>query len=233
MFKTVSIFILVIVFTLVISSTLIIAAESAIATHPFENLVMYAEQNATDGDMEIIVQLTGSDDGIDQLSVIAPDGRSLMLFAVPNPSILGMREFEFESPEPNDKTALKAAYPEGEYQFLAITHTGDRLSGTATLSHTLPPTTRIVSPGEEATDVPLKNAVISWEAVAGISGYILELKQDDLGVNMTAKLPASSTSFSIPDGFLLPDGEYELGVATIGQNGNISFIEASFITAAQ
>lgn len=190
-------------------------------------------RNLCSTQMEIVLVVEGGDEGLEQLSALAPDGRSIMLFAAPNPSTLGLREFILESPEPADRELLESAYPEGMYQFFAKTASGQIFQGNATLSHDLPPTTTFVPPGEDAADVPLDGTAVSWEAVPEVKGYMIEIEQDELAVNITATLPASSTSFLIPSGFLQPNVEYELGIATIGKNGNFSCIETSFTTGAQ
>jgi hypothetical protein len=46
-----------------------------------------------------------------------------------------------------------------------------------------------------------------------------------------AKIYLDVTSFAVPDGWLQPGIEYELGVATVSESGNLSFQEIAFITA--
>ena len=58
--------------------------------------------------------------------------------------------------------------------------------------------------------------------------YILEIEQDELNINLTAFLPASTTSFTLPDGLLLPGEEYKLAIGTVSGEGNISFVETGF-----
>jgi hypothetical protein len=99
------------------------------------------------------------------------------------------------------------------------------------LSHELPATTSFVRPGAEAEDVPVKGLEIAWKPVAGVSGYIVELEQDDLGVSIEAHLSGAATSFSVPYGFLRPGTEYDLGIATVSAGGNVSFVETCFTTA--
>jgi hypothetical protein len=205
------------------------AGETAPSKLPMATV--HFEQNATDGDVEVVFRAKGGKDGLATLTVVGPDGRTAIDFRAPDPSTLGIREFEFESPEPSDVAALKAAYPAGTYRFGAATAGGREFRGESTLSHELPATTSFVRPGAEAEDVPVKGLEIAWKPVAGVSGYIVELEQDDLGVSIEAHLSGAATSFSVPDGFLRPGTEYDLGIATVSAGGNVSFVETSFTTA--
>jgi hypothetical protein len=192
---------------------------------------VHFEQNATDGDVEVVFRAKGGKEGLAKLSVTGPDGRTAIDFAAPDPSTLGIREFEFESPEPADVAGLKAAYPAGTYRFAGATAAGQEFRGESTLSHELPATSAFVEPGLDAENVPVKGLVIRWTPVAGVSGYVVELEQDDLGVSLEAHLPGSTSSLSVPDGFLRPGTEYDLGIGTVSKEGNVSFVETSFTTA--
>jgi hypothetical protein len=189
------------------------------------------EQNATDGDVEVVFKVKGRDEGLAKLSVVAPDGRTVIDFAAPGTSAMGIREFVFESPEPTDVAGLKAAYPSGTYRFAGATAGGEQLRGESTLSHELPATTAFVQPGVDAEKVPVKGLEIRWTPVAGVSGYVVELEQDDLGVSLEAHLPGSASSLWVPDGFLRPGTEYDLGIGSVSEGGNVSFVETSFTTA--
>ncbi len=196
---------------------------------PFENASVRFEQNATDGDVEVVFEVTGGDDGLAKLTVVAPDGRIVVDFHAPDASTLGIRQFEFESPEPGDVESLKSAYPEGVYTFAGATAAGDAFHGESRLSHGLPATASILRPGSAA--VSADGLEIAWTPVEGLAAYIVEIEQDELGVSVTARLPASETRFSVPDGFLRPGREYQLGLGTVMGNGNASFIEMTFTTA--
>jgi len=189
------------------------------------------EQNATDGDVEVVFKVKGRDEGLAKLSVVSPDGRTVIEFAAPGASAMGIREFVFESPEPTDVAGLKAAYPAGVYRFAGATAAGKELRGESTLGHELPATTSLLRPGMGARNVPVEALEISWTPVAKVVGYILEIEQDDLGVHLETRLPGSAASFAVPDGFLRPGTEYDLGIGTVSEAGNVSFVETSFTTA--
>jgi hypothetical protein len=61
---------------------------------------VYLEQNATDGDAEVVFEVKGGKDGLAKLAVVSPDGRTVIDFTAPDASTLGIRQFRFESPEP-------------------------------------------------------------------------------------------------------------------------------------
>ena len=192
---------------------------------------VHFEQNATDGDVEVVFKAKGRDEGLAKLSVVSPDGRTVIDFAAPGASAMGIREFVFESPEPTDVEGLKAAYPAGIYKFSGTSATGKELRGESRLSHALPATAVLLRPGAGARNVAM-DLEITWTPPAGkVSGYVIEIEQDDLGVHLEASLPASAASFSVPDGFLRPGTEYDLGIGTVSEAGNVSFVETSFTTA--
>lgn len=205
------------------------AADPGAAAHlPVASV--HFEQNATDADMEVVFEVKAEDDGLAELFIVSPDGRTVVDFKAPESSTLGIRQFRFESPEPPDVAALKAAYPEGIYLFSGKTSAGNPLQGSSRLSHRLPAASTFIVPVPEAEDVPIKNLDISWRAVESVAFYIIEIEQDELNVNITARLPGSSTSFSVPNDFLVPGTEYEMELGTVTDEGNITFVETSFTT---
>ena len=205
--------------------------ESAPAPTPFPVASLHFEQNATDGDAEVVFEIKGGDDGLSKLAVRAPDGRTVINFVAADPSTLGMRQFRFESPEPRDAKALKSAYPEGAYTFEGATASGEKLHGTAKLNHKLPAPVTNLQPRDAADNVPLNNLKITWTPVPGLAGYLVYVEQSELDVNVSAKLPATATSFIVPNGFLHPRTAYQLGIGSVTKDGNVSFIEATFVTA--
>ncbi len=188
------------------------------------------EQNATDGDGEVVFEAKGGDAGLAHFKVVSPDGRTVIDVNAPDSSTLGIRQFRMESPDPKDVEALKAAYPEGKYLFSGTTLSGMTLAGESTLSHHLPAIAQFATPNPGADDVPATNTKISWRTVAGVARYIVEIEHDELGTRVEAVLPRGTTSFAVPEGFLMPGTEYELAIGTVDEAGNISFVETSFTT---
>jgi len=199
---------------------------------PFAVASVHFEQNATDGDVEVVFEVKGGGEGLAKLAVVSPDGRTVIDFTAPDASTLGIRQFRFESPEPGDVESLKLAYPEGVYTFSGVA-TGVKLHGKAMLSHKLPATASFLRPGAGAQGVGIKDLEITWTPVKNLAAYIIKIEQDELDVNITAKLPGSVATFAVPDGFLLPGTEYQLGIGSVTNEGNISFVETTFTTAGK
>ena len=212
-------------------STLMLAASviSALSTLParaddFSDAYIILEQNVTDGDAEVVIFAKGGDDGLVDLTLISPDGNSLAMFLAPGEDSLGLREFLLESPEP-DMQAVLLAYPEGLYGLRGMTASGDELRAEIELSHDLPPATRPM-----ITRRGRRLFAVRWRPVPQATQYRVEIENDDLGFSVQATLPGHARSFAFPRSWLLPDTEYELGVATVNAAGNVSVAETEFET---
>jgi hypothetical protein len=103
----------------------------------FEEADIHVERNATDGDTEVVITALGGDEGLERLLIRTPDKRLVLLLSSSDPTIMGIREFVFESPEP-EGDAILAGYPEGTYTFRGTSVTGEKFKSTAELSHELP-----------------------------------------------------------------------------------------------
>lgn len=191
---------------------------------------VHFEQNATDGDVEVVFHIKGGDEGLSNLKVTSPNGLIVINFTAPHSSTFGIRQFVFESPEPKDINSLKFAYPEGEYTFSGTTLSGQRLEGKATLNHKLPATVSFIHPKADAQSVQFNDLEIKWTSVTNVSAYIIEIEQDDIGMNLEIKQNQSSTSLKIPNGFLQPGTNYALSIGTVTKDGNTSFVETNFKT---
>jgi hypothetical protein len=208
------------------------AGKDSSSTIPFPIASVHFEQNATDGDAEVVFQVKGGKEGLAKLTVVSPGGRTVIDFTAPNASTLGIRQFRFETPEPRDVTSLQAAYPEGVYAFSGATASGDKFHGEATLKHRLPATASLLWPKAGARDVNAANLKISWTPVADLTAYIITIKASKMGGSLEARLSPSAATFSVPDGFLHPNTEYELSIGTVTAEGNISFVETTFTTGS-
>ena len=206
------------------------AADPPADAKAFATSSLRLEQNATDGDYEIVVEAS-AELGLATLVVTAPDGRVIIDYKSPTGSDLGMRQFRFETPEPEDLASLKAVYPEGVYSFAGVTGSGVALHGKSSLSHTVPAPSSVVTPSGART-VALEDVEIAWTSVKGATGYVMEIDQADLGINITTKVPATITSFTVPDAVLRAGRKYTLAIGVVAENGNISFVETAFSTRA-
>lgn len=200
---------------------------------PFAVASVHFEQNVTDGDMEVVFQIKGRDDGLAKLTVTAPDGRTVVDFTAPDASTLGIRQFRFETPEPGDVAQLKRAYPEGVYTFAGTTAVGAQLRGESRLTHALPAPASLLRPVAGAREVGAADLVVTWTPVTSGAAYIIYIEQPELNVSLTARLPASVTRFAVPAGVLVPGRDYQLGIGTVTAQGNSSFVETTFTTAGK
>lgn len=192
----------------------------------FEELTMIFELNETDGDAEVVM-FAQAPEGMTQLTVFGPKGaKRIDLRARGGRDDVGQAEVLLESAEPS-VGAVKKAFPEGEYTFMARTVTGQRVAGVVTLSHALLPAPSF-SPQEEEVDPD--HVVVSWSPVPGAAAYQVEIEQDEIGANLTVTVGPDVSSLEIPPGFLEPGTEYEIGVATITPGGNVAVAESSFTT---
>ena len=215
-----------------ITPLLVDAADSTSAVERFAVANVRFEQNATDGDVEVVFEVTGHSDGLTKLTIVAPDDRTVAEFTAPDGSTLGIRQFVFESPEPTDVAGLKAAYPEGEYTFTGTTAAGTTLHGRDTLSHALPATTDFVHPRPDAEEVSTRNLEIAWSPTSDAVAYVIELEEEGSYKSIKVTLSSTAAGLAVPNGFLSPGREYQLGIGTVSAEGNISFVETSFTTAA-
>ena len=210
------------------------AGKESGASVPFATASVRLEQNATDGDFEVVFEIKGGKEGLAKLTVVSPDGRTVIDFTAPDaPTFLGIRQFRFETPEPRDLKSLTSAYPAGVYSFAGATAAGERLQGKATLSHTLPATVSFLRPKADARVVGAKNLKVAWTPVKNAAAYMIKIEQSKLGFNLTSTLPGSASTFAVPDDFLRPGTEYQLAIGTVSPQGNISFVETTFTTAGE
>lgn len=209
---------------------LTLAIGCPLAAAELEEAKIYLEQNVTDADAEIVIVAQGGDEGLKTLEVIGPNGRHFVTLWAGHRRSLGFREVLLETPEPS-LASVRKAYPPGVYRFVARTFSGEELTGEAELEHAMPAAATILVPANGAEDVAADQLVVSWVPVAGVESYLLEIEQDELGQSLNLTLPGDATSFAVPEGWLEPGVEYELGLATVSENGNISFQEIAFTTA--
>lgn len=201
------------------------------APTPFEEASLIVEQNATDGDTEVVIFGVAGDEGLRLLRIKSPDGRKIATLLAPDPTTLGIREFLFESPEPPGE-AILAAYPEGNYVLYGESVSGEAFRSVLNLSHDLPAPVTILHPAHEA-ELPAREALtVRWSNVPNIEGYILEFENESEEIEQafTINLPPGTTSYRIPAKLLPPGGEYQIGIHTVAENGNIVAVESTFTT---
>jgi Fibronectin type III domain len=206
-------------------------------TSPFSDARMFIESNATTEDVGVRAFLDG--EPWNGAQIIGPDHRIFHVSGVGSLGELGLTELSFATHElaREDLSVedLLALFPEGEYQFRGRAVEGDRLLGTATLTHDIPDAPQILTP-EEGVLVDLDNVVISWDPVtepAGIevAGYRVSVERGDRGRTLSLELPPETTNVLVPPDFLEPGTDYLFKVLAIEAGGNQTITEGVFDTA--
>lgn len=193
---------------------------------PFARLKLFFEFNSTDNDLGVQLLLDG--EPWEVVSGFDPGGRKFVEFlARGRMQELGLTELFFESAEPSPREVL-ALFPPGEYRFAGTTIDDERLMGTASLSHNLPPAP-VFSPSN-GERLARNDVVIHWRPIAGIAAYQVIVANTDLGVEMVADVKPPGTRLTVPPEFLQPDTEYDVEVLAIAANGNKTITQSSFAT---
>lgn len=190
---------------------------------------IFLENNQTDGDAEIVI-LIDAEVGLKRVKVLPPNSnRPIIALEAKNFPNLGVKEILVETPEPSLEE-VKAVYPPGTYRVRGRKLDGGVLEQDMELSHDLLTAPAITFPAAGADDVSTRGFVIRWNAVPGAAAYEIEVEQEELEIVLKADVQADATSFRVPNGYLLPNSEYTVGVAVIAGNGNKSVSEAVFNT---
>lgn len=203
------------------------------------------EVNATDGDAGIQVFIDA--DPWKWMDIYDPYGK-LIFRSITRGRFAkqGGTELFMESAEPNfsELTLEKflQRFPEGIYRFRGRGMEGETLVGSAKLTHHLPAGPELVTPLEGQGLVDPNNAVVMWQPVGApngspIIGYqvlVVQLKSNFPAIPkvvLDVMMPATATSMAVPQGFLIPDTEYEWEVLAIEASGNQTLSTAFFRTA--
>jgi hypothetical protein len=207
---------------------------SSAKTIQLEDATMIIEVNDTDGDAGLQVFLDG--EPWRSMKVSRPGGKRILdVHTKGRLHRLGLTELFSESNEPEFKELplekFKKKFPEGKYTFTGRTIEGDRLVGTARLSHDTPAGPEILSPAAGAT-LPRDDVVARWAPVAGpgieIDGYRVIVERENPLRVFNADLPASQTSVTIPSEYLEPGVEYKIEIQSIERSGNQTISELPF-----
>jgi hypothetical protein len=193
------------------------------------------EVNGTDGDAGLQFFLDG--EPWNSMTISDPTGNVVVdVDAEGRLKDWGLTELFSESNEPPFSEVplaeFKARFPEGKYTFTGETIEGEKLVGTARLSHDIPVEPEITSPADGAT-VDRDGVVARWTPAAqpagiDIVGYrVIVTREDPLRVYQV-ELPASAREVPIPAVFLQSDTEYELEIQAIDESGNWTFATSFF-----
>jgi hypothetical protein len=181
------------------------------------------------------------------MSVFDPRGaRILTATAAGRMARQGGTELFLESAEPPFRELpleqLLRRWPAGTYTFRGIGPAGQRLVGSARLTHRIPAAPRLVSPLEGDGPQDPSGTVVRWRPAPGpaggsIIGYQVIVVRPDTGlaalptVELDVTMPPTARELAIPPGFLQPDAEYEWEVLAIERSGNQTISSGSFTTS--
>ena len=193
------------------------------------------EVNETDGDAGLQFFLDG--EPWRSMTISDPAGRVVVdVDAEGRLRNWGLTELFSESNEPPftevPLAEFLARFPAGRYSFVGETIEGERLVGTARLSHDIPEGPEIAAPADGAT-ANRDGVVARWKAPPepqgiDIAGYrVIATREDPLRVYQV-ELPASARSVPIPAAFLQSGTEYELEIQAIEESGNWTFTTSTF-----
>ena len=192
------------------------------------------------GDLGVHIFLDGED--WKEIKIVNPEGRTIFEVEGKGPyKELGMTELFFEGAEPDladvPLNELLEKFPNGEYKFIGKTVDGERIEGTATLSHAIPD-----GPFNVLAVLNGNSLVISWDAPTGsltslpinIVGYqvIVGAFQVTVPANIPCTIPASlSMCVTVTPQFVqsLAAGEQLFEVLAIEAGGNQTITEGSFM----
>lgn len=204
------------------------------------------------GEFKVFIEICGTDEDAGlkvvlggepwkRALIFAPNGRLIYQLG-PRLGDVGSDSVFLESAEPPfgelPLDEFLARFPEGEYDAVGVTLEGDRLTGTAALTHDLPAGPIITShQDDEVVELTGENLLVTWDPVTGdyrggvlgsaVVGYILTVTFDDeiLGETVERELtidviPPDTFSAQIPADFLKPDTEVQIEVAAREESGN-------------
>jgi hypothetical protein len=211
------------------------ASEAASQPVRLAAATLIIEVNETDGDAGLQFFLDG--EPWRSMTISDPSGRVVIdVDAEGRLRDWGLTELFSESNEPPftevPLAEFLARFPAGRYSFVGETIEGERLVGTARLSHDIPEGPEITSPADGAT-VNRDGVVASWNAppeppgIDIVGSRVIATQEDPLRVYQV-ELPASARSVPIPAAFLQSGTEYELEIQAIEESGNWTFNTSTF-----
>lgn len=191
---------------------------------------LYIERIEIDNDAQVFV-VADAGVGLSRLEVVGPDGSARLVVEIDDVAGLGMRKFEFATPEPLLED-LFLAYPAGAYPFVATTAGGASVAASAELSHDLVAVPEVLEPSLGSTVDVSDGLLVDWSPVPGAVAYAVGIEDEEVEDALDAELPGDATEFLVPATWILPGvEEYVLDVNAIGANGNQIVTEVRFGTA--
>jgi hypothetical protein len=208
------------------------------------------ETNFTDRDSGIQVFTDG--DPWKKIEIKNPRGKKILdVLAQGNLKKFGLTELFLESNEPNyDEMSLieiLSLFPEGEYKFRGLSVEGEKLEGTAELSHEIPCAPDNLSPFNGAIVNSALDVIISWNPVVNmldndaetctggpitVETYqvIVENLETEKVFSIFLEAEPAGNQVTLPDEFITSNSIYKYEVLAIAENGNQTIGETFFCT---
>jgi len=216
------------------------------ATHEVVKLAdarLKFEINSTDRDGGVQVFLDAQQ--WKRMSIYDPKGHRI--FTTVTKGIMakqGGTELFLESAEPSFKQLplpqLLDRWPAGRYKFRGRGLEGERLVGSARLTHHLPKGPKLLSPTEGSGPQNPRTTVLRWRKVPApkhsrIIAYQVIVSTDTKlkalpTITLDVMMPPTANHLRIPRGFLKRDSDYEWEVLAVEASGNQTISAAEFAT---
>ncbi len=189
---------------------------------------MIIEYSAATDEAAVIVEAE-SEEALASVVVLGPNDVSVLELRSSRDGLdLAISGFVVERREMSTEVLFET-YREGTYTMQAMSADGRSARGSAVLSHDLLPAPTLLYPPNGTSNVPT-DLIVGWISdPQALGGYQVVLEQDE-NDGLTARLPAGTSSFQVPEGVLSPGKESHVEVGAIGSNGNITLVESFFTT---
>jgi hypothetical protein len=196
-------------------------------TLPFKEEAMTIEYTAT-SDEAVIVIAAETEEVVRSFRIKGPQGTAILDMRSESGKPVAVSGFVLEMAETTKQTVF-ADYSAGRYDIQGRTLAGQKVVGSATLSHLLlrPPALNYPKEGDQG--VPIDDLVVSWAPVQHAVCYRVGIEQGETD-GIVVVVPPTKASFKVPEGLLLPDTETQVEVGAVGANGNCTLVEAVFRT---
>jgi len=188
---------------------------------------MFIEYAAHNGET-VMIMSAESEVPLGVVEVRNPLGGKVLQLGVATHRGHSVQGFDVETSE-TTKEKLFQTYAEGLYELRALALDGTPAIGRAVLSHDLLAPTVVTYPVEGAVNVPTTGLTLTWEADTEAAGYQVVLEQDE-NDGLSVSLPAGTTHFEVPNGYLASGTVTQFEIGAIGYNGNRTLVEVVFTT---
>ena len=200
---------------------------------PFKFARIYIEYNSSARDLGYHITLDAED--WRSLKIVNPIGKTIFDVAGRGPyRDLGMTELFFEGAEPAladfPLDQLLALFPEGEYEFTAITTGKSKLLSLATLTHAVPDGP-VVSAQVVASTVTIRWTLVTAPPTGFPDRPIVIAGYQIIAGTFQVTLPATRTEVTVPREYVesLGPGEHPFEVLAIEVGGNQTLTEGTFV----